>query len=85
MDTPPLFAPDADAGRGAGVHGQAAAASVPHAHRVRLYGALEAVRVPLEVGDVQAVFRLAELDSVTVQAVIDWIGAARRLGERTEA
>ncbi|MFI1533082.1 hypothetical protein [Streptomyces anandii] len=49
---------------------------------MRLYGALDAVRVPLDVSDVQAVFRLAELDCLTVQTVIDWISAARRLGER---
>ncbi|GGX97914.1 hypothetical protein [Streptomyces anandii] len=79
MDTPPRPTPL----RGPGVHpGEGAVASVPHAHRVRLYGALDAVRVPLDVCDVQAVFRLAELDCLTVQTVIDWISAARRLGER---
>jgi hypothetical protein len=53
--------------------------STAHAHRLRLYGALEAVCVPLAAADVQAVFELAELDCLTVHAVIDWIDAARTL------
>lgn len=44
-----------------------------------LYGVLDSVRRPLDAADVQAVFRLAELDCVTVQTVIDWINAARML------
>ncbi|MET7378677.1 hypothetical protein ABZT08_07580 [Streptomyces sp. NPDC005526] len=45
-----------------------------------LYYALEAAGVPLEVGDVQAVFAVAELDYVTVQAVITWIATAEAPG-----
>ncbi|MCC5476481.1 hypothetical protein [Streptomyces barringtoniae] len=50
-----------------------------HAHRLRLYGALDKVCVPLAAADVQAVFQLAELDCVTVHAVIDWLNTARTL------
>lgn len=46
---------------------------------MRLYGVLDSVCRPLDAADVQAVFQLAELDCVTVQAVIDWINAARTL------
>ncbi|MEU2556759.1 hypothetical protein ABZ589_34645 [Streptomyces sp. NPDC013313] len=76
MDTtPPL---PATGGPGPGLHtGQDT--STAHAHRLRLYGALDAVCVPLAAADVQAVFELAELDCVTVHAVIDWINTARTL------
>ncbi|MEU2051783.1 hypothetical protein [Streptomyces bungoensis] len=53
--------------------------STNHAHRLHLYGALDRVCVPLAAADVQAVFKLAELDCVTVHAVIDWLDAARTL------
>ncbi|MER6978045.1 hypothetical protein [Streptomyces carpinensis] len=53
--------------------------STAHTHRLRLYGALDAVCVPLAAADIQAVFQLAELDCVTVHAVIDWITTARTL------
>ncbi|QFZ72880.1 hypothetical protein GFH48_05985 [Streptomyces fagopyri] len=48
------------------------------AHRMLLYGALDAAGVALEVGDVQAVFDVAELDYITVQSIITWITAAGR-------
>ncbi len=73
--TPPLHA---TGDRGPDIHaGQDT--STAHAHRLRLYGALDRVCVPLAAADVQAVFRLAELDCVTVHAVIDWITTARTL------
>ncbi|MDT0469959.1 hypothetical protein [Streptomyces gibsoniae] len=73
--TPPLPAtsgprPDIHAGQDT---------STAHAHRLRLYDALDRVCVPLAAADVQAVFHLAELDCVTVHAVIDWINTARTL------
>ncbi|MFC5199219.1 MULTISPECIES: hypothetical protein [Streptomyces] len=43
-----------------------------------LYAALDAAGVVLEVGDVQAVFDVAELDRITVQTVITWITVAGR-------
>ncbi|MGV9347568.1 hypothetical protein ACWDSD_22660 [Streptomyces spiralis] len=63
---------------GAGLH-SGRHSSTTQAHRVQLYGVLDSVCRPLDAADVQAVFRLAELDGVTVQAVIDWINAARML------
>ncbi|MDF3298675.1 hypothetical protein [Streptomyces tropicalis] len=54
--------------------------SAPQAHRMLLYCALEGAGVPLDVGDVQAVFDVAELDYVTVQAVIAWIASAGTSG-----
>lgn len=54
--------------------------TAPQAHRMLLYYALEAAGVPLEVGDVEAVFAVAELDYVTVQAVITWIATAETPG-----
>ncbi|MGW2208519.1 hypothetical protein [Streptomyces sp. NPDC001781] len=50
--------------------------AAPQAHRVLLYYALEAAGRSLEADDVQAVFAVAELDDVTVQAVITWITTA---------
>ncbi|MFB7780589.1 hypothetical protein [Streptomyces bauhiniae] len=50
--------------------------AAPQAHRVLLYYALEAAGRSLETGDVQAVFAVAELDAVTVQAVVTWITTA---------
>ncbi|WP_460066638.1 hypothetical protein [Streptomyces sp. YKOK-I1] len=52
-------------------------ASATQAHRVLLYGALDVACVPLDVVDVQAVFKVAELDYITVQAVIAWITGKR--------
>ncbi|GAB2924086.1 hypothetical protein [Streptomyces heilongjiangensis] len=52
--------------------------STTQAHRVLLYGALDTACVPLDVVDVQAVFKVAELDYVTVQAVIAWITGRTR-------
>ncbi|MGW4561555.1 hypothetical protein ACWEN3_03800 [Streptomyces sp. NPDC004561] len=73
--TPPL---PAISGLGPGIHaGQDT--STAHAHRLRLYGALDRLCVPLAAVDVQAVFQLAELDCATVHAVIDWISTARTL------
>ncbi|MGW7530115.1 hypothetical protein [Streptomyces sp. NPDC054783] len=73
--TPPLPAiggvrPDTHAGQDS---------STAHTHRLRLYGALDKVCVPLAAADVQAVFQLAELDCVTVHTVIDWLNTARTL------
>ncbi|MFS4097183.1 hypothetical protein [Streptomyces sp. AF1A] len=80
MDTtPPLPATGGpQAGPRAGLHTRQDT-STAHAHRLRLYGALDRVCVPLAAADVQAVFALAELDCSTVHAVIDWIEAARTL------
>lgn len=72
----------AGGGRSAAVHA-GRNTSTAQAHRVRLYGALDEVCVPLGAADVRAVFELAELDGVTVQAVIDWINTARTLGHLT--
>lgn len=55
--------------------------TIPHSgatHRMLLYAALDAAGVVLEVGDVQAVFDVAELDRITVQTVITWITVAGR-------
>ncbi len=55
-----------------------------HAHRLRLYEVLDRVCVPLAAVDVQAVFELAELDCLTVHAVIDWISTAQTLPPLTD-
>ncbi|MGW5259190.1 hypothetical protein ACWERW_41125 [Streptomyces sp. NPDC004012] len=73
--TPPL---PATGGPRGDIH-QGQDTSTAHAHRLRLYDALDRVCVPLAAADVQAVFQLAELDCVTVHAVIDWINTARTL------
>ncbi|MFD8424944.1 hypothetical protein [Streptomyces sp. NPDC059466] len=59
-------------------------ATVPaagHTHRLLLYAALDAAGVALEVGDVRAVFDVAELDRVTVQTIVTWIAVAGRPGD----
>jgi hypothetical protein len=81
LETTPAL--PATGGPGADIHA-AADTSTAHAHRLRLYGALDRVCIPLAATDVQAVFELAELDCVTVHAVIDWIEAARTLPARTQ-
>lgn len=43
-----------------------------------LYAALDAAGVALQIGDVRAVFDIAELDHVTVQTVVTWIAVAGR-------
>ncbi|MFF0782901.1 hypothetical protein [Streptomyces sp. NPDC003720] len=78
MDTTPAAPATSPRPDRSGIHsGQDT--STAHAHRLRLYGALDRVCVPLAAADVQAVFKLAELDCVTVHAVIDWITTARTL------
>ncbi|MFJ9715884.1 hypothetical protein ACIRPQ_08080 [Streptomyces sp. NPDC101213] len=61
---------------GCGGHGEKDTAAT-RSHRVLLYCALDTAAVPLDVVDVQAVFQVAELDYITVQAVIAWITGTR--------
>ncbi|MFE3638011.1 hypothetical protein [Streptomyces cellostaticus] len=76
METTPAL--PATGGPGPDLHAEQDT-SPAHAHRLRLYSALDRVCDPLAAADVQAVFKLAELDCVTVHTVIDWITTARTL------
>ncbi|MEU3242429.1 MULTISPECIES: hypothetical protein [unclassified Streptomyces] len=71
MYSTPPFAADASP-RTAGVF------LAGQAHRMLLYAALDAAGVALQIGDVRAVFDIAELDHVTVQTVVTWIAVAGR-------
>jgi len=50
------------------------------AHQVMLYCALDAACVPLDPSDLRAITKMAELDYVTVQTLINWIKTAGRAG-----